>query len=122
VRIWCGAGANQRRDEIQYLRGEARRLAELLGNAIEKLDNAGRHADAKALQKRLGIPLPLPKNAGSQAVGRLDSGETPLLLDQWCRCEVKASTSRDELPSVTSIRCDATIRKCCGCIRANRGD
>ncbi|GLZ50335.1 hypothetical protein Acsp06_65200 [Actinomycetospora sp. NBRC 106375] len=58
LRRWCGADAVDRRDELEALRSEVRRLGELVVAAIEALRTAGADKAAARVEKQLGVHLP----------------------------------------------------------------
>ena len=64
LRIWCGAEATDRFDELAELRKEVHRIGQVAQSAIDALHAAGRKGQATRLQRDLGIPVELLKGPG----------------------------------------------------------
>ncbi|MEV0065657.1 hypothetical protein [Amycolatopsis sp. NPDC050768] len=63
IRDWCGVGAQERQDELHALRKEVDRLARLIERAINELDQAGQAHTARNLERDLGVPLEVLRQA-----------------------------------------------------------
>ena len=64
IRQWCGAGAQERYDELAALRIEVVRLGRMVERAISAVRTAGDLREADALERELGIPLEVLRRAG----------------------------------------------------------
>ncbi|GAA4383346.1 hypothetical protein [Agromyces bauzanensis] len=62
VRVWCGADAIDRHEELRALREEVVRLDRLLSEAIHALRDSGAKARADDLERRFGVPVANAKN------------------------------------------------------------
>jgi hypothetical protein len=63
VRQWCGAEARDRRDELKALRAEVIRLGSLVETAITSLRQAGCDRAAANLERDLGVPIEVLRQA-----------------------------------------------------------
>ncbi|SDP90861.1 hypothetical protein SAMN04487905_112187 [Actinopolyspora xinjiangensis] len=63
VREWCGAEAVARQDELEALRTEVKRLGELVERAIDAVRNNGDEKTARELERDLGIPVEVLRQA-----------------------------------------------------------
>ncbi|RRO17647.1 hypothetical protein EIL87_10260 [Saccharopolyspora rhizosphaerae] len=66
IRQWCGAEATARRDELDALRTEVKRLGDLVERAIDAVRNAGDSRSARELERDLGIPVELLRQANRE--------------------------------------------------------
>jgi hypothetical protein len=66
VREWCGPTAVERRDELQALRAEVRRLGALVERAVTALRAAGETTTASQIERDVGIPVQLLRQSESQ--------------------------------------------------------
>lgn len=67
VRDWCGAEAQDRQDELHALRTEVERLGRLIERAITQLDQSGQTHAARDLERDLGVPVEVLRQANQEA-------------------------------------------------------
>lgn len=71
LREWCGGEAQDRLNELKALRVEVKRLGKLIEHAIGALQRAGDRSAAKQLERDLGVPVEVLR----QANRRLSAGQ-----------------------------------------------
>ncbi|MBB5153330.1 hypothetical protein [Saccharopolyspora phatthalungensis] len=66
IRQWCGAKAIARQDELDALRAEVKRLGTLVERAVDAVRNAGDEKSARELERDLGIPVEVLRQANRE--------------------------------------------------------
>ncbi|MGP4019137.1 hypothetical protein [Saccharopolyspora sp. 5N708] len=70
IRQWCGAEAIARQDELDALRTEVKRLGVLVERAIDAVRGTGDDKSARELERDLGIPVEVLRQANRETQRR----------------------------------------------------